>query len=141
MRVKALTNDFSTKSTDLKQQNPRDLAPLKPPFTRQGLTLGDKGLFCQANTSSFPFLQFPEVLFGKTLKAFYLEGFANAFPFGTGTDGVLKCGLSEWGAGMLDLLIFTTFVSITWQSICIIVTTSVLALSPCCHSVPKNLRR
>lgn len=57
--------------------------------------------------------------------------------WGTETDaGVLKYGLSEEGTGMLDFLIFTNFVSMTWQSICIMVTKSLSLLSPCCHSVP-----
>lgn len=70
----------------------------------------------------------------------YLAGFTNMFPLGAVKVALLKFWLFECGAGMLDLLIFTTFVSITWQSICIIVTTSVFLLSPCCHSVPKTMK-
>lgn len=38
---------------------------------------------------------------------------------------------------MLDFLMLINFVSITWQSICIIVTKSVFLALLCCHSVPR----
>lgn len=102
--------------------------------TKNGIEIYLLGRLSNTVTPTFPVF----------IQVNYFAGFTKVFPEGalkswgteTGVE-VPKEELSGWGMGMLDFLMLINFVSITWQSICIIVTKSVFLALLCCHSVPR----
>ena len=111
-----------------------DTIYLKRTSTKNGIEIYLLGRFSNTVRPTFPVF----------IQVNYFAGFTKVFPEGalkswgteTGVE-VPKEELSGWGMGMLDFLMLINFVSITWQSICIIVTKSVFLALLCCHSVPR----